>query len=375
MKTIAILGGGFAGLSALRATRHSRGIRRVIIDQNTDSEFLPMLPDVVSGRLPSDALRCSLARAGDAAGATFIQGRVSRVDLSRHVVEFEGGREAQAFDALVAATGSVPTASPADAVPSGVTHLSCIEDAERLRDTVLECPAQRWVLGGGGYTAVELAASLQQASAKAGAAPEITIVERHETPCHQLPAGCRTYIRRHLEQRGIRVIPHTSVVGVDGADVLLSGGRRVENARLIWAAGVRAPDIVQTLGLKQVVQQRLAVDEHLQAAPGLFAAGDTAAPMVGDQPLRMSIQAALMGGACAGINARRWLEGRPLRRFRPVDLGFVVPMGKGCGTGRALGVPVVGPPAMLLHYVMCLFRTWQWPARAMAVKALMSPSG
>jgi NADH dehydrogenase FAD-containing subunit len=111
------------------------------------------------------------------------------------------------------------------------------------------------------------------------------------------------------------------------------------------------------MGAEKTPQGRLRVDRFLQAAPGVFAAGDCASVRRGEGELRMSVQFALSGGTAAARNALLRLAGRPMEEYRPADPGYVIPLANGRACGRVLGMNARGRLPILLHMAMGVYRT------------------
>jgi NADH dehydrogenase FAD-containing subunit len=88
----------------------------------------------------------------------------------------------------------------------------------------------------------------------------------------------------------------------------------------------------------------------------VFAAGDSAVLKSGGTVLRKAVNFALGSGVTAGRNIAADIRSQPLERFRPVDLGWVIPF---CDMGVGLlfqRVPVRGRVPLALHYAMCGLR-------------------
>jgi NADH dehydrogenase len=196
--------------------------------------------------------------------------------------------------------------------------------------------------------------------------PRIVLAEGLPRLCSLLPESHGHYIVRNLRRMGIEVRLETTVAAVEGPDVLFSDGERI-GARLIWAAGVIPGRAAQNLP-KGTLADRAAVDEYLRAGNGIYAAGNAAGfTRPGEnKAIRMSVQHAIGAGFCAARNILREIAGRPLEPFRPLDLGYIVPMANGLSCGVVLGVPVFGAAATALHYMMSGFRS-QSPSNTAAV--------
>jgi NADH dehydrogenase len=158
----------------------------------------------------------------------------------------------------------------------------------------------------------------------------------------------------------MRIQVHTgvSISHLAENSVTLSSGLRIEDGLLIWAAGVQTPEFVRHLPCERDPQGRLKVDGSLRFAEGAFAAGDVAAFVKKGRALRMAVQFSLHEGRLAAGNILRLCAGRKkLKTYRPVDLGYLVPMANFRACGVVLGVPVCGFVAWILHYMMCIYRS------------------
>lgn len=357
-QNILIIGGGFAGLSAVRALRSAGpGVRVELIDPGPRRAFLPLLPDVVGRGFRPDWLEepyAALAarwgfhhRAATAVAMDRANGRVATSDGDR-----------VAYDALIVAAGSQTTFYGRDALRPHAFCLDTVADAVRLAELAREAaPDETFVVVGAGYTGAETATHLAAARRRVGARTTVILTEITDRLCGALPDPFQRYLRQQLEAGGVVFAPSTRVLEAAADAVVLSDGRRIRPARLVWTAGVTTPPVVASLGLPVNRQGRLVVDACLTAGERVFAAGDAAAFTHRGQVLRMSVQFAISEGARAAKNALSVVRGASPRPFRPVDPGYVVPLGNGRGCGLVMGRPVYGRLPVALHYLMCAYRT------------------
>jgi len=172
-----------------------------------------------------------------------------------------------------------------------------------------------------------------------------------------LPSWMRDYVLENLKRLNIEVFTATFIDKIEGENIRLSSGVTFENALLIWAAGVKTPDFIQNLNIEKTPQGRIKVDEYLRFAQGCFAAGDAANFSYKDNFLRMAVQFAITEGELAADNIHRSIKGSPLKKYRPLDLGYVIPMANNRSCGRVMGIEVKGLLATFLHYSMCICRS------------------
>ena len=361
MGHVVIIGGGFAGLTAARRLARTKGFEVTLVDGRGACHFLPMLPDVVGRRMPAELLQWDHAREAKAAGYDALRASAERIDLTARRVRTE--LRDLSYDWLLLATGTQTHFHGRDDLRARCFALDTADDAVRLRDAVDAGDYEQVVVVGGGYTGVEIAAAIRANQTRRDQATPVTIIERGPTVLRALPARMQNYAAQNLEHMDITVAANESVGSIAFGCVHLASGRKLEDCLTVWAAGVTTPALIHGLPCERIANGRLAVDEMLRVDDHCFAAGDAAGFPQGDAPLRMAFQFALTGGLAAAANIIRAAKGKPLKPWRPRDLGIVVPMANKRSCGRALGVPVGGIAATMLHYAMCTVRTYGWRHR------------
>lgn len=354
MKEVCVIGGGFGGLAAARQLAPARDVRVTLIDARDSSDFLPLLPDVVGGRVTPAATAAPLPDLTRRLGIGFQRERVVELELSRNKVTTPGG--SREYDAILIAAGSGPNFYGDAKAERFALPLGNCAGAARIVATLKETVAANLLVVGGGYTGIEIATNLR---VRLRALPDvkIAIIEASGSLLNGLPEWMRRYAEDNLERLGIRILKSCRLADLDASGASLTNGETLRPALTMWSAGVRAAGFVRNLDVEKDSYGRAKVDETLRIAGNVFAVGDSACVMHGGKPLRMAVQFAISQGRCAADNALRALAGRPLLPYRPLDLGFIIPMANGRSCGRVLGVNVRGRPASWLHYFMCAYRS------------------
>jgi len=358
MKQIVVIGGGFAGQMALHSLNRERvGLEVTLVDSRRYADFLPLLPDVIGGRIGAPVVRRAMTDVARNHGCRLVASGVAAVDPARTLVILQNGEELRC-DAIVISSGSETNFYGNSDAIRYAWKLDDADDAIRIRRAIIDDPGIRQaVVVGGGYTGVEVAANLRRlAHRHRDPGFRVTILERGPTVLNALPEWMRTYAADRLRRLGIECATGMSISRIAARRLELDGGRVFDDTAIVWCAGVHTPLFARQLSFSQTAQGRLVVDANLRVAPGIFAAGDTAAWLRGNAPLRMSIQYARLQGCCAGRNAARAVTGRPLIPFRPLDPGYVIPIAGGGGCGSIFGLNLSGLLPMMLHYAMCLYR-------------------
>lgn len=343
--------------------------------------MVPALPDVLSGRVPTDALTRPIA---EILGPSFdvVVDEAVAVDPARGRVEGRTGT--YEFDGLVIATGSVPTAAPESLGGAKIHTVHSARAAAALREAVVKNRRARQsgaplalVVVGAGYTGLETAYAARRG---VGDAVEIIVVD---TASHVLPMLTpreRDRVTRLLEHERIEVRTETAVESArptqegDLSKVTLTDGSTVENALLLWTAGMRASSVGLAGSFATTADGRLKTTEHLElaASPGVFVAGDAAALNRSGTIVRRAVNFAYYSGRAAGSNLAARLSGSELTPHVPFDLGWIIPVGE-ASVGRLFGtVPIRGRFALRAHYLMCGFRHFgggrAWPFYGAALR-------
>lgn len=355
-----VIGGGFAGVQAARAVaRRSSHAAVTLIDRNDYATMVPALPDVLSGRVRTGALAQPLGAAvGE--GVALVQEEVEHVDLTARQIRTSGG--VRGYDYLVITNGSTPAYfgfEPDGGTLHTVHSLESARDFRRAAEAHLSAdPRAPVVIVGGGYTGLEVASCLTAGGAAGGAEPRITVVELADTVLGFLRQGERERILRYFDSIGVDIRTGTSLARYDGETAVLSDGTEIEGALVCWAAGMRASTdgIAGTLEQTRDGRMRTTAALQLPAHPEVFVAGDAAALEKDGAVARRAVNFSFYSGRRAGENVAAALAGRPLRDFRPTDLGWIIPLGEE-SVGRVFGaIRVGGRLGLRMHYAMCGFR-------------------
>ena len=126
----------------------------------------------------------------------------------------------------------------------------------------------------------------------------------------------------------------------------LADGSFIASELMVWAAGIKAPEVLARLdGLETNRINQLVVEQTLQTTsdPAIFAIGDCAAcPRPGaSTPVPPRAQAAHQEAAHMAGQIERRLRGKPLRPYTYRDFGSLVSLGNWSTVGNLMGLPFV----------------------------------
>jgi NADH dehydrogenase len=361
MSGLAIIGGGFAGWRAARALRDA-ACEVTLFDPHSETVMLPALPDLAGGWIAPHLLTAPLSKLLPP-GVRHDRRAVTTLDPVRRVLQI--GDKSLAFDHMLLATGARAAGHPFTGCDEAVHTLDALSSALRLRDAWIrylqDAPSPHLLIGGGGYTGLELATSLTARARVLRRDCRTTVVEAGSRLLPFLPSAQHARVQQGLDRLGIETLVGARVDRFDGRDAS-AGGRIFNNVFFCWTAGsvYAGPKIIGEVA--RLSDGRLSVQSDLSVAgcPDLFVAGDAAAVMRRGEPLRKAVNFAWYEGAHAGRNMLRRSRGLTSRSFRPVDLGWVIPL-QVTSVGRIFGaLSIHGRTGLRLHYLMCGARNYRF---------------
>jgi len=354
-RRVVIVGCGFGGLFCVEALKRAP-LETVVVDRNNYHLFQPLLYQVASAALgPSDIAQPIRSILRDQKNSYVVLGEVDRISLAESRVYVNG--EEMPYDYLVLAPGAVDNyfghADWARAAPG----MKAVEDATRIRSRLLlsferaeseNDPANRtthltFVIVGGGPTGVELAGAIKELAVDV-IPRDFRRADTRRARVILVEAGSRLLptfdpilsekALRQLVALGVDVRLGAPVTAIDEEGVEVAG-ERLRSHNVIWAAGVRAAPVVQSLGAEMGPGGRVKVepDCSIPGHPNVFVIGD-AAYLVDSHTSRqvpgVSQGALQMGRYVAKViqedlKGKRWLRETG---FHYRDLGSMATIGR-----------------------------------------------
>jgi selenide,water dikinase len=318
-RDLVLVGGGHTHALVLRmwGMNPLPGARLTLISPDTTAAYSGMLPGFVAGHYAREALDIDLVRLARFAGARFVQGAASAVDLAEGTVTV-AGRPAIGWDVLsldIGITSCMPLIPgfAAHAVPAKPLDRFALA-WEKFLGRVAKGQARPEVaVIGGGVAGVELALAARHSL---GPASRVTLIEAREA-LGAVGAAARARLMRALNASGVALAFGSPAVEILPDAVLLEDGRRIASAFVVGAAAARPHDWLATTGLA-LHEGFLAVGPTLQstADPRVFATGDTA--HMTETPRPRAGVFAVRQAPVLHHNLVAALAGTgPLRRYRP----------------------------------------------------------
>ena len=381
---IVIVGGGAAGLELathLGDTLGKRGLADVsLIERSRTHLWKPLLHMVAAGSMDPSEHQLNYLAQGHWHHFRYHFGEMVGLDRASKTVQIgstfdEEGRQialprSVPYDTLVIAIGSVTNDF---GTPGAAEHAIPLETAEqavrfqhRLLNGFLRAQSQAGPIKpgqlhvaiiGAGATGTELAAELYQTSREviaygldqvdADKDIRIILIEGAKRILPALPERVSDATLSLLKKLGVEVRTAAPVAAVRADGVELASGEFIPAELVVWAAGVRGPDVLRDLdGLEVNRANHLVTEPTLQTTrdPDIFAIGDCAAcPREGfSTPVPPRAQAAHQEASHLAEQLRRRLKGLPLQPFVYRDFGSLVSVGRVGAIGNLMNLALKG---------------------------------
>ncbi|MHB9001877.1 MAG: NAD(P)/FAD-dependent oxidoreductase, partial [Thermoanaerobaculia bacterium] len=326
-----IIGAGFGGLYAARAMRRMP-VRVTVIDRRNHHLFQPLLYQVATAALnPSDIAAPIRAILRKQTNTTVVLGDVERIDRASKCVHLRDGTSI-IYDSLIIATGATHSYFGRDDWATHAPGLKTIEDAleirrrillayeaaERELDAAKRAALMTFVIVGAGPTGVELAGALAEIARHAlqrdfrridTRTTRVVLLEGLGQVLPSYPPQLGASALRQLEKLGVEVRTGARVTEIDDEGVSI-GDERIPTRTVLWAAGVKASDVLRSLDAPLDKAGRVLVDPCLNV-PGdrsVFVIGDAAAATQPDgTPVPGVAPAAMQQGRHAAKMVKRSL--------------------------------------------------------------------
>lgn len=380
---VVILGAGFGGLAtaAKLTSRYGGQVRITLLDRHNYHLFTPMLYQAATcGIVPYDAA-IPVRQWTGRQGIRFRQGTVRGIDLNNRIVQLDNGE--LSYDFLVIAIGGTTNFFGNQSAAKHALPMKTLEDGIVIRNHIIDTLERAavtsdlrertqlltYVVVGGGATGVETAGAI--AGLLRQAVPSdypvlrdttwhVTVLESGPKLLGHMGDQMADGALRELKNAGVDVRLNTSAKDLTTDRIATNSGETIVTGTVIWATGVRAPDVLAGLSAEHGHGGSMIVDEylHIKGRSNAYAIGDNAS--VVDQntnrPVPLLAASAMQQGKAAAENIGRSLSGRQLIAFRYRNLGNVVSVGPRKGVAEIAGKVVGGFAGWLVWRLVHLAR-------------------
>lgn len=377
-KKILILGAGFGGQTVLkgllRSFQQQDNIEITLINENNYFLFSPLLHEVAVGVLPPENICTPIRKLQRSRTYNFIQAHIEAINPAERKVDTSAGTFD--FDYLILALGGVTDNMTIHNIQNSANlyTLKTIQDATKIKNQIIEMfekasiqsdPAvikqqMTFIILGGGYTGVQFAAGLSDATQQCISASyghldpaniKIVLLESGDRIIRDLPEKYSQYVTRYLKKRGIKVMVNSRVTGIENGSVKINEKETIDAQTLVYVPGVVANPLIAATGIGCDNKGRAIVNEYMEVNgfPGIYAVGDCAHyqdPSTG-KVARPRAHIAVRQARVVAKNLAAEIKGNRRRKYIYSDSEEIISLGKSNALLRLRGVWIHGIIAVL----------------------------
>ena len=379
-KHVVIIGGGFAGINAIKVLDKNK-FDITLIDRHNFHSFPPLFYQIASSGLDSGSISFPFRReVRHIKHVRFHMGEVKKVDTVAKTVTTQF--ETVSYDYLIVAAGTTNNFFGMNDLRDKVYTLKSVAEAIRLRNEILDRLERAsiatdherkkqllsFVVIGAGPTGVEVAGAIGEM--KRYIIPreypelekedlKILIVEGTDRVLRTMSEDASRHAYEYLGHLMVDVKLNTTMVGYDNNVVKFADGEEVYCETLIWTAGITGEPID---GFDKSVYARggrFKVDEYnrVDGYDNIFALGDISYLEAPEYPrgYPQLAQVAIQQARCLAENLN---SGKFDKKFKYNDKGSMATVGRNRAVADLHKLHMYGRPAwvtwMFVHLISIL---------------------
>ncbi len=366
MQKVVIIGGGYAGIYALRELVKNKNIKITLIDKHTYHNLQPEVYDLIANKSNFADVTIDLTTLCLGFNHEHLEYKnlkVRQIDQDSKKIYTEE-EEIVEFDYLIMAAGTrtyfppqIPGLNSADDIKKlhrAITFKQHFESQlfQKIKDEARQCADTHIVVVGAGLSGVEIAAEMANYSNK--------FFERGNFSCDNLkislvsssaailPGLSQDLInisQKRLKALGINLITGTKLQKVEDGWCHLSNGTKISHSFVVFTGGVEASTISSELDdVAKNDRGQIVVNEYLQTDKheNIFAVGDIAEiKNTEGEIMPPNVTIARISGALAGKNVLQMIAGKPMGVCKPKLDGILIALGGKYAAGDIMGLITV----------------------------------
>ena len=385
-KQIVILGGGFGGVYTARALERLLRPEEAdlcLVNRENYWVYQPMLPEVISGSIGLLDVVCPIRRL--CPRTNLVMREVEEIDLRNKVVTVSPGfrprQKKIPYDYLVIALGEVtnfygmpgmlenamPFRTLADAIALRNHVIHVLEEADVEEDGELRRKLLTFVVGGGGFSGVEVIAELNNF---------VTDVKRNYLKLRNEPVRCvlvhsrgrilpemadplALFAQKILKKRGVEIILNDRLVAATSEKAILKSGLEIPTKTIVSTVPSASPAVLQELDCAKekgslLVNSRLKLEGY---EGQVWALGDCASiKTISGNVVPPTAQHATREATTCALNIAAALRGGEAQGFAFEGLGTLGSLGHGSAVAQIFGVKISGWLAWALWRMIYLMK-------------------
>ncbi|MFZ5967211.1 MAG: FAD-dependent oxidoreductase [Bacillota bacterium] len=379
MKKIVILGAGYGGVeAALTLQKKLKGTDAsiTIIDKSDRHTLLTELHEVAGNRVDEESVKVYLKDIFKYTKVQIVQDEIQSIDFQQQILTSANNQ--YAYDYLVLGCGSEPAYFNIEGMEQHALTLWSLEDAKKIHQHILtmfdlasrESNKEKrksyltFVVGGGGFTGIEMVGELIQwrdvLCKEYGIARNevsLIVVEAMDKILPVLHESLIVKAVTYLNKNGVEVLTNSPIVKVTPDTLEIKEGKTIETNTVIWTGGIQVNRFINKLGLAAAPKGRgrITVNEYVQSEqyPNVFLVGDNSFFVEEDgKVLPPLVESALFTGKTAAANIVNSMQNKPLEKCKPKLHGVMVSIGRKYAVADTMGMKTSGIFAMFIKHMV-----------------------
>jgi len=362
MKKVVIIGGGYAGIYALRELAKNKNIQITLIDKHTFHNLQPEVYDLIANKSNIADVTIDLTTLCMGLNHDYVEYKnlkVRNIDKEEQKIYTEE-QEIVTYDYLVMAAGTrtffppqIPGLNNAHDIKKlhwAMFFKQSFENQlfKKISDEAKQCDDTHIVVVGAGLSGVEIAAEMAYNSKmffKRGNFScdnlKISLISSSNTILPGLSQNLINISHQRLKSLGIKVITSTKLTKLEDGYAHLSNGTKIPHSFLIFTGGVEASKIEGLEDFDTNGRGQIRVNDYLQVPShkNIFAIGDVAEIKNKDgEIMPPNVTIARISGTNAGKNILNTIADRGLIQCKPKLDGILIALGGKYAAGDLMGL-------------------------------------
>ena len=379
MKRIVVLGAGYAGVEAaltLHKKLKNESVKISIIDIHERHTLLTELHEVAGNRVDEESVKIYLKDIFKFTDVEIIQDKIVSIDFEKQSLLSDASQ--YNYDYLVVGCGSEPAYFGIEGMEENALTLWSLEDATKINQHIRtmfhlaakeDNPEKRkayltFVVGGGGFTGIEMIGELIQWTPVLckeynilKSEVQLVVVEAMDKILPVLHQSLIEKAMTYLAKNHIKVMTNSPITKVDRGEILIKDGSSIPTHTLIWTGGIKVNRFVDTLGFPAAAKGRgrIEVNEYTQSTKNsnVFFVGDNSYFIEENgSALPPLVESALHTGKSAALNIVNMIHGKPLEKCKPKLHGVMVSIGRKYAVADTMGMKTSGIGAMFIKHMV-----------------------
>lgn len=382
MEKVVIIGGGYAGIYALRQLAQNKNIKITLIDKHTFHNLQPEVYDLIANKSNIADVTIDLTTLVLGFDHDYLEYKnlkVRNIDKEARKIYTEE-QEIVEYDYLVMAAGTRTFFPPQIEGLNNAHDIKKLHWAmhfkqsfenelfKKIRDEAKQCGDTHIVVVGAGLSGVEIAAEMAYNSRKFFKRGnfscdnlKISLISSADTILPGLDRELIDISHQRLKELGIQIITGTKLTKMEDGFAYLSNGTKIFQSFLIFTGGVESSKIKGLEDFDTNGRGQIRVNKYLQTKEykNIYAIGDIAE--IKDEKGELmppNVTIARITGTIAGKNILNSIAKRGLIECKPKLEGILIALGGKYAAGSLYGlVNVKGRLAyMIKSYVFSSYR-------------------